>query len=351
MNIIVTGGLGVVGSQFAEIMLQKGHNVRIVDAGEKPRNAYTWSKLWWKWKDTNQLSLFKERIERKGVDVWLERLEWADTVLHAAASTGIPYSAEEPHDDWASNVDATLKILEGARLVGAAKCPPIVALSSVKPYALDRLDPIELQTCFIEGGDDLAHGVDESFPLEPDEPYAASKAAMSMACMAWARSYGLPITVLRCSNLYGPAPCHGPRHGWLTWLCICAAIDRPIEIQGTGKQTRDMLFTSDVTSAVEAAWREMFKLKGNVYNIGGGLPNTVSVLEAVEKIESYGGSVAKKRGPGRAHEDMLFVTDHSRFTLATGWKPQVGVDAGIEGILDWATSHREELRALYPEGL
>jgi CDP-paratose 2-epimerase len=323
MRILITGALGVVGSELARAYLAEGHEVRIIDAAEETRN------LW-----------MRQQIlaEYPHADVWLQRLERCDVaelldgvdqVIHAAASTGIPHSAINPNDDWVSNVDATRALLDGLR----AHPVPTVVLSSVKPYLVPDLT-----------GDH--HGINEDIPLVPDEPYAASKAAQSMLAMAWSRSFDLPVVTLRCSNLYGPAPCHGPRHGWLTWFCISAAIGRPIEVQGSGMQGRDMLYTQDVLNACRAALGRADVLKGQVFNIGGGRSNIIRVGAAAQQLRSVTG-VEITRGPGRVHEDPLVFADYSRFAAATGWRPDTPATLGMLRVLRWAQDHKTELANLY----
>ncbi len=368
MRILVTGGCGVIGSCFAENMLKAGHTVEIIDACEEKRNDWIGGRLLGKWSKSELTGLWKVRLEKTPSSIWLETF---DLVLHAAASTGIPHSAKDPDDDWVSNVDATKVLLDGLR-----RCenpPKTIVLSSVKPYDLSPLyaphgsthgsshTVVERDTCYelLSIGSWEEHGVDESFPLDPDEPYAASKAAQSALCIAYARTYSLPLTVFRCSNLYGPAPCHGPRHGWLTWFAISAALGRPLIIQGNGKQTRDMLHADDVTSAVLAAAENMGDCSGQLFNLGGGKINTVSVMEAAEWIKDYveHGKVEIHwdRQGGRRFEDKIFITNHSKFTELTGWNPQRVLldqdgDPALADIVDWAFQNADELRPLY-EGL
>lgn len=325
MRVLISGGLGVIGSEIARAYLRDGHQVRIVDAAEEVRNLWVRRQIL---NDHPEVDIHITRLERCNVS---EILDGVDAVIHAAASTGIPHSALNPDDDWVSNVDATRAILDGLR----AHPVPTVVLSSVKPYAVPA-DPTYWQ------------GLNENDPLIPDEPYAASKAAQSMLAMAWARSYDLPVVTLRCSNLYGPAPCHGPRHGWLTWFAISAAIGRPIEVQGTGEQARDMLHASDVRSACQAALDNARRLAGQVFNIGGGAPNVVRIRDAAEQLRELTG-VEVVNGPGRQHEDMLVFADHRRFTEATQWRPLVPVRVGTLSVLHWAQANKDELRRIYEE--
>lgn len=356
MRVLVTGGLGCVGSQLARAYLDAGHSVAIIDACESKRNEWTCDRLLEHVDDPLKVRIYQRRLEKmhgedRGFTYHLrEYLHSVDVVIHAAASTGIPHSAEHPDDDWVSNVDATKVLLDALR-----ECPkPTVILSSVKPYRTTfPREPNEWYAANDGKGQPPQDnqmrnhgGLKEDDPLEPDEPYAASKAAQSMLAMAWARTYDLPVVTLRCSNLYGPGACHGPRHGWLTWFCISAAIGRPLEVQGGGGQARDMLHGSDVYRACEAALSNARRLAGKVFNVGGGAPNVISVREAAERLRERSGCEIVE-GPGRRHEDQLVFVDHSAFTEATGWRPLVGVAAGMAGTYEWAREHAEELRAVY----
>lgn len=324
MRVLITGGLGCVGSQIAREYLDAGHSVVVVDACEEKRNEWARDRL------GDRVWLYRGRMENAGGAEWLRRgaLPSCDAVVHAAASTGIPHSAEHPDDDWVSNVDATKVLLDALR-----EHPlPTVILSSVKPYKV----PDEI----------VSRGLRETDPLEPDEPYAASKAAQSMLAVAWARSYDLPVVTLRCSNLYGPAPCHGPRHGWLTWFCISSAIGRPLQVQGGGAQARDMLFGTDVHRACEAALSNARTLQGRIFNIGGGHDRIISVRAAAERLRSWSNATIVE-APGRRHEDQLVYVDHTAFTRATGWRPEVSVEQGMMDTFTWAMEHASELRSVY----
>jgi len=345
MRYLVTGGLGVVGSRFVELAAQSGHMVTVVDHAEEPRNLWMSDVLYSSYGEL--VTILKQRVENSDFESLLRS---HDFVLHAAAHTGIPHSAEDPHDDWMSNVNASRHILEAMRKMRTS-VPPTVMLSSVKPYRVHDLPShIHGKRFVLEGR--FSGGIDETCLLEPDEPYAASKMAQTALVMAYGRTYDLPVTTLRCSNLYGDAPCHGPRHGWLTWFCISAALGRTLEIQGSGFQTRDMLFSDDVASAVWASFSNIRELQGNVYNIGGGIQNSLSVCEAVDLIQKiHGKPLSTSYGPGRRHEDSIFITNHQKFSTITKWAPVVNVEMGTSRVLSWAKSHAEELRVIYEEFL
>lgn len=320
-----------MGSCISRRLLDAGSNqVILVDNGQEPRNRWIESQF------TGDPNV---TIRRWGIEeVAAEMVPQVDYVIHCAASTGIPYSLTAPLEDWKNNVDATLMLLEALRETPK----PTVVLSSIKPY---RVLPMPL------------NGLDESTVLEPDEPYAASKASQSMLTQAYARSYGLPITTFRCSNLYGPAPCHGARHGWLTHFCISAATGRPIEVQGTGEQSRDMLHGNDVTNAVLRALQALDNttdpgmvraVKGEVFNLGGGIHNIISVNQAANLLHELTG-VEIRSAPARAMDDHRVFVDTAKYRAATGWTPKVNVVDGLRDTLAWAQRNKAALLRLYAE--
>lgn len=329
MRYLVTGGLGVVGSTIVRHLLAAGHDVNVIDSCDEPRNHWIHDELFKLDTTLKMLGVYKQRLEH--ADNLQGRVEEVDAVIHCAASTGIPYSVDRPSDDWERNVDGTRKLLEALR----RNPRPTVVLSSVKPYRVP---------------DDIVDrgGLREDDVLEPDEPYAASKAAQSLLCRAYARSYGVPVVVFRCSNLYGSAPCHGPRHGWLTWFCVSAAIGRPIEVQGTGTQTRDMLHADDVYRACMMALDKNGGLKGEVFNLGGGFGNRISVVGAANELHELTG-VDVWQAPARAMDDRHVFANTTKFFQATGWTPQVHVKGGLLSTLAWAQVNKAMLAELYKD--
>jgi CDP-paratose 2-epimerase len=323
VKVVVTGGLGVIGSRFVD-SLQPGETF-IIDKGTANRHDWVAKRF----SDRPKTMICRSDVCDFDWPSILTDPGGPDLILHAAAHTGIPHSVDHPEEDWSDNVEATRVILEGMRR-GKSRAT-LVVLSSVKPY---RVPADGLLT--------------EETPLEPDEPYAASKMAQSGLVMAYARSYGLKATVLRCSNLYGDAPCHGPRHGWLTWACIAGAIGEPFWVEGDGQQSRDMLFCEDVTRAVFSAAENIETTAGSVYNIGGGIENMVSVSGAVRFISKHLREPMRvESAPSRPMDDRRVLVDFSRFRTATGWTPTVGVESGIEKIVRWALKNADDLRKIY----
>lgn len=320
MKYLITGGLGMLGSCYARYLAELEHEVTVIDNGKDKRHAWTRERL-------------PKSVVLVGDDLVTSKLlpklvAESDRVVHAAASTGIPWSADNPDRDWHDNVEGTRALLKALVL----EPRPTVALSSVKPYFTGYVPE---------------QGIDESGAMAPDEPYAASKLAQSGLCQSYGKTYGLPIVTFRCSNLYGPAPCHGPRHGWLTWFCVQAALGQSLEIQGTGEQRRDMLFASDVISACEVALYRAGSFRGEVFNLGGGPATVTSVNGAVQKLRKLVPELKTHKGPGRPHEDKLFCTNTRKAGTFLDWAARVNVDAGIAHIYEWAKTNAKELAEVY----
>jgi CDP-paratose 2-epimerase len=322
MRYLVTGGAGCIGSTIVRNLLNLNHAVSVIDSAEEERNR--WIVRQFKY----PIDLHVARLEEMG-DRLPAILDGVDAVIHCAASTGIPWSVENPASDWRSNVDATRVLLEALRLHPL----PTVVFSSVKPYYVP--DDIEARG-----------GLREEDPLIPDEAYAASKASQSMLAMSYARSYGVPAVTFRCSNLFSDAPSHGPRHNWGVWFAISAAIGRPLTVQGNGLQTRDMLFGSDIFSACMLAIEHAQRLRGRVFNLGGGASNRISIIEAATMLAQLGG-VEIKSAPARAMDDLHVFVHGGAWLKETGWRPQTEVRDGLRQVFEWAKANSDELRKLY----
>lgn len=325
MRVLLSGGCGVIGSCIATRLMDAGHDVEIIDDCGEPRNEWIRAQLL---RRPIPPLVQRRRVEHMHADLNTS-VRHADAVIHCAASTGIPYSMDAPDDDWERNVEGTRALLNALRVHPR----PTVMFSSIKPY-------------WVPPRSNMGAGLDEGALLSADEPYAASKAAGSMLAQAYARSYDLPVVTMRFSNLFGPAPCHGPRHGWVTWFCISAAIDRPLVVQGTGNQARDMLYESDIYAAVMVALEKADELKGEVFNVGGGRENIISVNEAAMLLHDLTG-VDIHQGEARKLDDDLVFVSFEKFKRATGWSPQVEVREGIKKVLLWAQENKAALQGLY----
>jgi CDP-paratose 2-epimerase len=147
---------------------------------------------------------------------------------------------------------------------------------------------------------------------------------------------------MRTSCIYGPRQFGTEDQGWLAHFMICAADGQPITIYGDGKQVRDALWVEDLVEAFLNAERHLPELAGEAFNIGGGLANSLSLLELLNRIARLSGRrPAVEFGKWRIGDQRWYVSDTAKFTRATGWQPQVSVAEGVVRLHGWLTANRE----------
>src|SRR5262249_19630257 len=222
----------------------------------------------------------------------------------------------------------TFEVLGAARLSG--RQPVFVFTSTNKVYGGMEHIAVEEQAdrfCFR----DLINGVSEAQPLDFHSPYGCSKGAADQYVRDYARIYGLPTVVFRMSCIYGPHQFGNEDQGWVAHFLISALMNRPIAIYGSGKQVRDVLYVDDLVRALRMAVENIGATRGQVFNIGGGPENTLSVWH------EFGGLLARLKGDEipvrfgswRPGDQPCYVSDIRKAERYLGWKPRVGTTTGI----------------------
>ena len=330
--ILITGGAGFVGTNLAARLLADGTPVRILDslarAGSEQNAAWLQA--------TFRESLELVRSDVRDATAVREAMRGVEHVVHLAAQVAVTTSLIDPHEDFDVNTRGALNVLEAAR---AMRRPPSVAYSSTnKVYGVlgdvevraksGRYEPID--------GRVRAAGVDESRPLDFHSPYGCSKGAADQYVLDYARSYGLRTAVLRMSCIYGPHQHGNEDQGWVAHFVRSLLADQPITIYGDGLQVRDILFVDDVVDAFESVRREIGRLTGQAFNVGGGPPNAVGVLELIHKAEKSTGRQAQLRfDRWRVGDQRYYVSDTRAFSQATGWNASVAPAQGLAALREW----------------
>lgn len=256
-----------------------------------------------------------------------------DLVLHLAGQTAVTTSVIEPRTDFESNALGTFNMLETVRRRSPQSC--LFFASTNKVYGgMDWLR-------FKDSGRryQLTHpknGVSESAPLDFHSPYGCSKGSADQYVRDYARIYGLKTVVFRQSCIYGPWQYGEEDQGWVAWFALAALSGRPITLFGNGKQVRDVLFVDDLLSVYDLAQRRIQRVRGEVYNIGGGPKLTLSLLELLDWIGRRLDLSPKIRRTGwRPGDQKAYVSDISKARRELGWAPNVSVGAGLEKLLAW----------------
>ena len=257
-----------------------------------------------------------------------------DAIIHLAGQVAVTTSVLHPRQDFEDNALGTFNLLEAARLSG--RNPVVLYSSTNKVYGgMDDIPVVERETRYAY--ENQPYGMSETYPLDFHSPYGCSKGAGDQYMRDYARIYGLRTVVFRQSTIYGPRQFGIEDQGWMAWLMIAAVMGKPIRIYGDGKQVRDMLFVDDLIDAYEAALERIDIAAGQVYNLGGGPGNTISIWrEFGPVLEGMLGREIPVAWDGwRPGDQRVYISDIRKAKNELGWEPKVGISDGMQRLFDW----------------
>ena len=335
-HVLITGGAGFIGTNLADRLLSSGRSVMIYDDLSRPGV------------EENVAWLRSQHLERVHVEVNDVRnrealrtaVRSAEQVFHFAAQVAVTTSLTDPMHDFEVNVGGALNLLEEIRAMESP--PPLLFTSTNKVYG--GLSDLELQTSgtrYQPLDAALRTGINEDRPLDFHSPYGCSKGAADQYVLDYARTFGLPAVVFRMSCIYGLHQMGTEDQGWVAHFLIRAIEGKPIVLYGDGMQVRDVLFVEDLVDAFLLAQSNIHTLSGQAFNMGGGLGNTISLLELVELIGAlHGEKPGLQLKEWRPGDQRYYVSDTRRFKAATGWAPKVNVRQGVERLYQWLLESR-----------
>lgn len=332
VHTVITGGAGFIGTNLAHRLLERGESVVVLDNLSRPgveRNI--------RW--LREIHGDRVRLELGDVrDPYLVRdvVVRARRVFHFAAQVAVTLSLRDPLHDFEVNGRGTMNLLEALRR--SSDPPSLVFTSTNKVYgALPDVD-LRLSGKRYEPCDPhlRAHGVGEDRPLDFHSPYGCSKGLADQYIVDYARTFDLPATVFRMSCIYGPRQFGNEEQGWVAHFLSQAMRGLPLTIYGDGKQVRDVLFVDDLVEAFLLASDKIESVAGEAFNVGGGPDHTLSLLELVDAIESMiGQRPTCSFDDWRPGDQRYYVSDYRKLQKATGWRPVVSVDEGLERLSRW----------------
>ncbi|MBP5153531.1 MAG: dTDP-glucose 4,6-dehydratase [Lachnospiraceae bacterium] len=318
MTILVTGGAGFIGSNFIFYEREKHPEDRIVcvDKLTYAGNLSTLAPVM----DDPMFRFVKADIcDRKAIFALFEE-ERPDIVVNFAAESHVDRSIEDPGVFLETNIMGTAVMMDASRKYGVTRYHQVSTDEVYGDLPLDRPDLFFTETT----------------PLHTSSPYSSSKAGADLLVMAYHRTFGLPVTVSRCSNNYGPY--QFPEK--LIPLMIANALnDKPLPVYGKGENVRDWLYVEDHCKAIDLIIRE--GRVGEVYNIGG--HNEMANIDIVKLIcrllgkpESLITFVTDRKG-----HDMRYAIDPAKIHAELGWLPETMFAEGIRRTIVWYLEHRE----------
>ena len=264
----------------------------------------------------------------------------ANEIYQFAAQVAVTTSMVDPRTDFDINLRGTFNVLEGVRKAGHK--PFLLFTSTNKVYG--ALDDYQVATTRTRHHFRDVEGVSEDQPLDFHSPYGCSKGAADQYVHDYARMFDIPAVVFRMSCIAGARQFGNEDQGWVAHFLYSALQRNPLVIYGNGKQLRDVLCVDDLVRAFEAVRTNIHSTRGQVYNVGGGAENTVSLLELLAELETLLGFPAPHMfDEPRPGDQLVYVTNYAKLKRDTGWKPQVSVRQTLERIQDWWERNREAI--------
>ncbi|HMZ08051.1 MAG TPA: GDP-mannose 4,6-dehydratase [Anaerolineales bacterium] len=335
-HYLVTGGAGFIGSNYVQRLLRRGEKVTIYDnfsRGGAPRNL-EWLKAEF---GDNTFGVMVGDV--RDASRITEAAASADVIVHLAGQVAVTTSVTNPRDDFESNALGTFNVLEAARASG--RKPIVIYASTNKVYGgMEDVELFEEPTRWRYK--DLVGGCPETQPLDFHSPYGCSKGTGDQYVRDYARIYDLPTVVFRQSCIYGPRQFGIEDQGWVAWFIIAAVMGRNLTIYGDGKQVRDILHVEDLIQAYDLAVEKIDTARGQVYNLGGGPANVMSIwAEFGPKLEAMlGKKLDPARGDWRPGDQRVFYADVSKAKHELGWEPKINVDEGVTRLFDWVKANQ-----------
>lgn len=338
MKVLVTGGAGFVGSHVAQYYAKRGSEVVVFDnlsrveiLGKSVGDPlYNWNYLKNNYRDVElvkgDIRSFEEvKVASKDVDA----------IVHTAAQVAVTTSLSDPRTDFEINAFGTFNVLEAARLNDAA----LILCSTNKVYG-ENVNKIPVKEegkryCFAD--EKYRNGIPETFSVDlcGHSPYGCSKLAADLYVQDYAHTYGLKTGVFRMSCIYGVRQFGVEDQGWVAWFVIATLTDRPLTIYGDGKQVRDVLYVKDLVEAFDKFLNS--NLKHEVFNIGGGPENTLSLLELLEELTGRRPKISF--ADWRLADQKVYISDITKAKEKLGWKPEISPREGVKRLVKWVSSN------------
>ena len=323
-KIIVTGGLGFIGSNLIELLIKKNFFVINIDKATYSSNFYNVKEF----KKSKKYKFFKIDIKDKRISKILFKFKPA-AIFNLAAETHVDRSIDNPDSFIQSNIVGTYNLLECFKNYSKKNKSKFIHISTDEVY-----------------GDILFGRSNEKYPYQPSSPYAASKAASDHLVSSYIRTYKIPAMVTNCSNNYGPKQ-HTEK--LIPKLIYNIINNRPLPIYGKGKNSREWIFVKD---HCEALIKVFTKGKiGEFYNIGSNKNlNNLEVVRELINISKNKIKLGKKVKillvKDRPGHDLRYALNSNKIKNKLNWRPKTNFKKGIKLTFDWYNKNKDYYNSL-----
>ncbi len=331
MKILITGGVGFIGTNAA-IFFAKNKKNKVVIIDNFSRKEVDKNALFLK-KKYPQIKIIKTNVV--DTDKYSEEIKKTDVIIHLAGQTAVTTSIINPEKDFHSNIYSTFKLLETARINN----PKTIFIYSSTNKVYGDLNNHQFKKNLKEKNYlDVCHpnGIDESENLDFISPYGCSKGAADLYCLDYGRVYNMNTVVFRQSCIYGPFQFGVEDQGWIAFFCKQFLFKKSLTIFGDGYQVRDLLFVEDLINAYQLAINDIKKVKGQAFNIGGGIKNAYSLLQVINILENnFGYKIKIGFDKTRLGDQKYFVSKNEKIKKILKWKPKTNFLNGIKKMINW----------------
>jgi len=344
-KILITGGAGFVGGNLARYFSDKAEVIvmdNLVRRGSEI-NIKTFD---------NKIKFFHGDIRNKEDFRLLPKVDVIlDTSAQASAITGY----DNPRFDFTNNTFGVLNCLEKAREDDAI----FIFWSTNKVYSADKvnMNTRELKTrhefnCDNKRGFDIDYGINEDLGIDGNDHsiYGVSKAMSDLMVQEYGNAFNVRTIVNRFSCLAGQGQFGKSEQGWVSWWVLSFMFNLGLEYIGwSGKQVRDVLFIDDLCRLIDMQIENINDISGEVFNIGGGIKNTLSLIEATELMKdkfNKDNNTTIIDEPRKA-DHCVYISDIRKIKNAIGWEPETSISDGFDKIIEWTNKNKEELKRLY----
>ena len=346
-TVVVFGGAGFIGSNLVHHLLTETDvRVRVFDnlARAGVKHNLKWLE---RAAERGRLEIIvgnvcdAEKVARAVQD--------ATEVYHFAAQVAVTTSLQNPREDFETNLLGTFNVLEGIRAAGNK--PFLLFTSTNKVYGNMPDREVELAAERYAYANGIT-GIGEDQPLDFHSPYGCSKGAADQYVRDYARIFQIPAVVFRMSCIAGKRQFGNEDQGWVAHFLYRALADGELTIYGDGRQVRDVLYVDDLIRAFEAVRHHKSLTAGQIYNVGGGPSNTVSLLELIAKIEAL--TKRKVRytfSAARPGDQTIYVSDVSKIQRDAAWSPNTTVDQTLAHIYDFWSKNRRAVQEIAAENV
>ena len=318
MRMLITGGAGFIGSNFIFYMRKRYPELELtcVDKLTYAGNIETLAPIM----DDPKFHFFKADITDAQAIEEIFLRQQPDAVVNFAAESHVDRSIEHPSVFLETNIIGVQVLLDACRKFGVGRFHQVSTDEVYGDLPLDRPDLL----------------FTEESPLRTSSPYSASKAAADLLCGAYCRTYGMSVTISRCSNNYGP---YQFPEKFIPLIITNALENKPIPLYGSGLNVRDWLYVEDHCAAIDLILRR--GQSGRVYNVGGhgemrNIDLVTQVLDILGKPRSLISYVADRKG-----HDLRYAIDPTRLKTELGWAPNTALETGLAQTVRWYLDHQE----------